>query len=189
MAESDDLGAPGGQLFVIDLVSGVRRVIASAGRVSPAAQIVSFAVSPDGKSVAYAIAAPEGRRWQFDSLWVKRLTGSAIEQVPVDVADELGQIRWVKGGLMVERINEDTAEWLFLTTDAEPTLVQEASPAGATPVSGTPVSASPVTSTPVIATPVFGTPVSVTPEGAPAGSATPIASPSPATPVPATPRG
>jgi hypothetical protein len=189
MAGSDDLDDPGGQLFEIDLVSGERRVIASAGRVGPAAQVVSFSVSPDGKSVAYAIATPEGRRWQFDSLWVKRLTGSAIERVPVDVAEGLGEIRWVKGGLMVERINADTTEWLFVTTDAEPRLVEKASPAGATPVSGTPVSASPVPGTPVVASPVVGTPVGATPEGTPLEPATPVASPVPASPVPATSRG
>jgi hypothetical protein len=92
------------------------RLIASAGRAAPVAQIVDFAVSPDGSSLAYTIATPDstGERLMFHSLWVRSLDGTATVPVPIPGNVAVTQLWWTAEGLVWRSqpagTNEEAAE-------------------------------------------------------------------------------
>lgn len=94
-------GSPGdGQLFVLDLATGRHRLVATPGQGGPSASIVSFALSPDGKAVAYVIATPDRGAWAFHSLWVRSLRDSRALRLPVADVLEVNAIWWTSRGLL-----------------------------------------------------------------------------------------
>jgi hypothetical protein len=95
-------GTTGGDLFTVQADGSDPRLIASAGRAAPVAQIVDFAVSPDGSSLAYTIATPDstGERLMFHSLWVRAMDGTATVPVPIPGNEVVTQLWWTAEGLV-----------------------------------------------------------------------------------------
>jgi dipeptidyl aminopeptidase/acylaminoacyl peptidase len=166
-------GTAGGDLFTVQSDGSEPRLIASAGRAAPVAQIVDFAVSPDGSSLAYTIATPDanGERLVFHSLWVRALDGNATVPVPIPGNEAVTQLWWTAEGLVwrsqpvrfgdatpdadqafaIERLDSQSTQHVLFTAtpEATPVASPEASPASpeATPepAQGTPdAGASPV---------------------------------------------
>ena len=79
-----------------------RRLVAPAGIAAPIAQITRFAVSSDGKSVAYAIDVPSGTTMVFDSLWIKDMESGTSVPVPVPRGITIRQMSWTANGLVLE---------------------------------------------------------------------------------------
>ena len=79
-----------------------RRLVAPAGIAAPVAQITRFAVSSDGKSVAYAIDVPSGTAMVFDSLWIKDMESGKSVPVPVPSGITIRQMSWTANGLVLE---------------------------------------------------------------------------------------
>lgn len=154
-AESGDIGGTaGGDLFTVQSDGSEPRLIASAGRAAPVAQIVDFAVSPDGTSLAYTIATPDstGDRLMFHSLWIRALEGTETVSVPIPANVAVTQLWWTDQGLVwrsqpagtneenaeaggafaIERLDPQNRQHVLFT--ANPTATPVASP-GATPES------------------------------------------------------
>lgn len=154
--ESSAIGdTAGGDLFSVQSDGSDPRLIASAGRAAPVAQIVDFAVSPDGGSLAYTIATPDatGERLVFHSLWVRALDGTATVPVPIPGDEAVTQLWWTAEGLVwrsqplafddatpaadpafaLERLDPQSKQQVLFT--ATPEATPAASPE-ATPVSG-----------------------------------------------------
>jgi len=94
-------GAPGdGQLFVLELATETHQLIATPGQGGPSASIVSIALSPDGKAVAYVIANPDRGRWAFHSLWMRSLDDSRALRLPVADVIEVNAVWWTAPGLL-----------------------------------------------------------------------------------------
>jgi hypothetical protein len=182
-------GEPGGQLYTLNLKTGITLLVATAGRGGPAALIVDFALSPDGKSIAYTIAIPNGDQWQFDSLWIRSLRSSNRVQVPVGGSAQVVQVWWADPGIVWMQQEHSDFVVILKAVEGEPELLLTIDPDGqatpeatpeATPVAGTP-GATPVVGSPG-ATPVAGTPgatpMAGTPSVATPDAATPAATPS-----------
>lgn len=90
----------GGELYLLDAKTRDVRLVDTGGRAGPAAGIIGFAPSPDGKTVAYLIGTPEGSSWMANSLWVRSLRGAGLYQVPIGNAEEIDGLWWTAAGLV-----------------------------------------------------------------------------------------
>ncbi|MDQ3657510.1 MAG: hypothetical protein M3457_20840 [Chloroflexota bacterium] len=163
---AEDSGA-GGQLYTINLKLGIKLLVATPGRGGPAAVIVDFALSPDGKAIAYTIAIPDGDRWQFHSLWVRSVQARAVYNVPAGNPERIERLWWAGSGIAWQQQAGGTLEIVAQMAGENPVTVFTADPggeglAGATPVAATPAAATPM-ATPISATPVQATPAGATP--------------------------
>jgi hypothetical protein len=153
--------AAGGDLYRVYRDGRERRLIASAGRAAPVAQITAFAVAPDGSAVAYAISIPDpsGTELRFHSLWVQALAGGQVYQVPTAADQTVSAIWWASGGLLWRETAQPTeADGDFTIERLDPTgtvtVLFAYSPEVATPAASPAASpaATPVASTPDAAT-------------------------------------
>lgn len=149
----DDTDAVGGQLYSLDLETMEQRIVATAGRGGPAATIVDFSVSPDGKAVAYTIVLPDGGNLRFNSLWVRSLRDQRAIEMPVGNVIEVNALWWVDKGLLWgqavsagDRIKES---FIRLSPGGDPTAVLTIDVGTQTSTSSGTPAASPVPATPV----------------------------------------
>lgn len=142
----------GQDLFAVSPSGEERRLVASGGRVAPIGGVERFVVSPDGRSVAYAIYVPGRDEPEFNSLWIESLENETRYQVPVSSGDTVTSLRWTASGLVWETtVDQENGT----STAGEPVLYllgpdlipQRVESAGATPESATP-GASPVPASP-----------------------------------------
>jgi len=157
LAERGGVNAQGGQLYTINLRAGIKLLLATPGRGGPAAEIVDFSVTPDGRAVAYAIAIPDGDRWQFHSLWIRSISSPGAFNVPVGNVERIDNLWWALSGLVWQQQTGDATVVVAQAAGSEPqpilTLVPGATPEAATPISATPMVATPAGATPAPATP------------------------------------
>lgn len=90
----------GGELYSMTVKTREQRLIDTGGRAGPAAGIVAFAPSPDGKTIAYVIGVREVSGWVANSLWVRSLRGGATMPVPIGNADQIDGLWWTTAGLV-----------------------------------------------------------------------------------------
>ncbi|MGI8405607.1 MAG: hypothetical protein ACR2OE_12750 [Thermomicrobiales bacterium] len=105
-------GAPvEAQLFELLLIGKGPVVIATAGRAGPSAAISAFAISPDGKSVAYTIVRPNGNGWTFHSMWVRSIREGTIYPVPVlSSAFGVSDLKWSRAGIVWKQDGRDVQD-------------------------------------------------------------------------------
>ncbi len=108
-------GASGGvgtgrDLFSISAGGEDLTLIASAGRIAPAAQVIGVVPSPDGRAVAYTIWIPGGEGLAFHSLWVQPLAGGPGYQVPVPAGQTVTDAWWTNRGLVWRTVEDGSAE-------------------------------------------------------------------------------
>jgi len=169
---AEESGSFGGQLYTVNLSLGVRLLVATPGRGGPAAEIVEFAVSPDGEVVAYTIAIPVDDEWQFHSLWVRSITSAGLYNVPMDNVERVDEVWWSGSGIVWRQQSGEYIDIVTVAPPAAPEILVTLAPGAA----GTPV-ASPI-ATPISATPAHAaTPGAATPEP-PAGATPAAATPS-----------
>lgn len=177
LAEGTGTDARGGELYTINLRLGIRLLVAAPGRGGPAAEIVQFALSPDGQAVAYVISIPDGDRWLFHSLWVRSVQSQGRYDVPVGNTEHVQRVWWAGPGIVWQQRTGDTVTIVAHAPGSVPASVFTLEPgADATPAV-TPAAATP-RATPVVATPLAATPVSAIPAPATPGTtliaATPV---------------
>ena len=97
---SSDGEVMNGQLYVYRFDEDVPKLIATSGQGGPAGTISFAAVSPDGHSVAYAVAVRDGNNWRLHSLWVKPLKGGTAVQIPLDSNASITLLQWSAEGLV-----------------------------------------------------------------------------------------
>ncbi len=149
----DDADTVGGQLYSLDLETMEQRIVATAGRGGPAATIIDFSVSPDGKAVAYTIVLPDGGNLRFNSLWVRSLRDQRALEMPVGNVIEVNALWWVDEGLLwgqaVSTSDGVMESFIHLSPGGDPTAVLTIAVGSQAAASvGTP-SASPVPATPI----------------------------------------
>lgn len=107
-------GAPAGvgagrDLFSISPGGQDLTLIASAGRLAPAARVIGVVPSPDGRAVAYTIWVPAGENSAFHSLWVQPLAGGPGYQVPVPTGQTVTDAWWTNRGLVWRTVEDSSA--------------------------------------------------------------------------------
>lgn len=157
--------AQGGQLYTINLKLGIKLLVATPGRGGPAAEIVDFALSPDGRAVAYTIAMPVDEGWRFHSLWVRSFQAPGVYNVPVGNVERVDQLWWAGSGIAWLQRSGDLVEVVAKAAGLSPATVLTLEPGAEGTPGATPVVATPVAATPVAATPDQGTPALATPTG------------------------
>lgn len=165
LAADAGAGVAGGQLYTINLKLDIKLLVATPGRGGPAAQIVDFALAPDGKAIAYTIAIPDGEQWQFHSLWVRSVQARAVYNVPAGNPGSVERLWWVGSGIAWQQQAGGTLEIVAQMAGEKPVTLFTAGPGGDDLAGATPVAATPAASTPA-ATPISATPVQATPDGA-----------------------
>jgi len=169
---------PGGNLYRLDLQNRQRQVVATPGRGGPTAQIVDFAVAPDGSAVSYVIASPSDEIWTYHSLWIRSLSSALHLQVNTPVESNVTGMWWAGPGFVWRTTVDDRPILFYADQRTKRTEIWDSAAIDtATPVAASPVAmlpASPVAEP----LPVFGTPESVA--ASPVSS--PVASPG-ATPI------
>jgi len=165
LAGDTGAGEAGGQLYTINIKLGIKLLVATPGRGGPAAQIVDFALSPDGRAIAYTIAIPDGEQWQFHSLWVRSVQARAVYGVPAGNPERIERLWWAGSGIAWQQQAGGTLQIVAQMAGESPVTVFTAGPAGESPIGATPDAATPVASTPA-ATPISATPVQATPDRA-----------------------
>ncbi len=156
-----------GQLYTLNLNTGIKLLVATPGRGGPAASIVDFVVAPDGKSIAYTIAIPIDDQWMFDSLWIRSFKSTNLYNVPVGTPDGVDQVWWTDSGIAWEQQTGALREIVLKPFEGDPQLLRTIEPGGpatpeATPIVGTP-DVAPPEATPDLGTPGTGTPALATP--------------------------
>ncbi|MGI8483665.1 MAG: hypothetical protein ACR2OU_05330 [Thermomicrobiales bacterium] len=148
-------GAPiEAQLFELSLVGKGPIVIATAGRAGPSAAISAFAISPDGKSVAYTVIRPNGTGWTFHSLWIRSIREGTIYSLPVAAsATAVSDLRWSSAGLVWKQEGTDAqgrgvADVMLDSHDGTITVLATTHLPVATPSPGTSPAASPLPASP-----------------------------------------
>ncbi len=99
--------ATGGDVFSIAPSGADRRVVASAGRAAPVAEVVRFAPSPDGRSIAYTVFVPRGDALAFHSLWLRPLGGSQTIPLAVPNGESVTDLWWSATGLIFRTVPSD----------------------------------------------------------------------------------
>jgi len=165
LAEDTGAGEAGGQLYTINIKLGIKLLVATPGRGGPAAQIVDFALSPDGRAIAYTIAIPDGEQWQFHSLWVRSVQARAVYNVPAGSPERIERLWWAGSGIAWQQQAGGTLQIVAQMAGESPVTVFTADPGGDGLTGATPVVATPAASTPA-ATPISATPVQATPDRA-----------------------
>lgn len=90
----------GGDLFEISSGGGAPTLIATASRVSPVSTITDFAISPDGKGVAFVVTVPRDDGGFADSLWLNPIGGSEFQALPVPKDERVSGLWWTSDGLV-----------------------------------------------------------------------------------------
>jgi hypothetical protein len=186
LAQNASVTNPGGNLYRLDLERRQRQVVATPGRGGPAAQIVDFAVAPDGSAVSYVIANPVDDTWAYHSLWIRSLRSALHFQVDTPTRSNVTGMWWVGPGF-VWRATVDARPVLYYTDQrTDPVVVwDQATSEMATPVAASPVPLLPGSPVPLVPTSPVAQPDrgSATPQAVPATpSASPASTPG-ATPI------
>lgn len=159
-----------GNLSMVTLSTLEPKVLATSGRAGPSARIGTFAISPDGKAIAYSLETPSGDGWIFHSLWVRSIRdGSSLEISSANGAVVSAPV-WTSEGLVWEQSQPDgtRSELVLAREDGTSVVIANREDTGWV-VAGTP-EASPQASPPV-ASPVASPAVaSATPGASPAAS-------------------
>jgi len=103
----------GGDLFEIRAAGGVPSLVAGASRVGPVSTITNFAISPDGKGVAYVVTIPDDSGNPVDSLWLQPIGGGETLRLPVGRSERVTGIWWTSDGLV----------WSAASASGEPQLI------------------------------------------------------------------
>ncbi|MGC4106449.1 MAG: hypothetical protein QM753_08860 [Thermomicrobiales bacterium] len=114
-----------GNLFEISLTNLEPRVLATAGRAGPSARVGTFAVSSDGKSIAYTLETPDGDGWSFHSLWVRSIKTGSSQEVSSANGATVSQVTWTSSGLLWRQAEADgsRAELMLARTDGLTTTI------------------------------------------------------------------
>lgn len=96
----DDGLVMNGQLYVYRFGDEVPMLIATSGQGGPAATITHAVVSPDGRSVAYAIMVRDLDEWHLHSLWVRPLRGGPAISMPLTNNSPITALYWSSEGLV-----------------------------------------------------------------------------------------
>ena len=147
--------ASGGDLWRVDADGSDLRLVASAGRAAPVAEVRHIAPSPDGRAVAYTVTVPEEAGPRFHSLWVRELATGRAVPLAMTTGRAVTDLWWTAAGLVFRTVPGEIdagyagGPFALVRAGAEPDLVQihaveptgPATPTGAaTPVGvGTPV--------------------------------------------------
>jgi hypothetical protein len=102
--------ATGGDVFSIAPSGADRRVVASAGRAAPVAEVVRFAPSPDGRSAAYTVFVPRAEGLVFHSLWVRPLGGGQSIPLAVPNGETVTDLWWSAAGLVFRTVPSERLE-------------------------------------------------------------------------------
>ena len=160
--------AAGGNLFAVGADGRDLRVVASAGRVAPVAEVVHFAPSPDGRALAYTVSVPGPDGPTFHSLWLRPLAGGQAVPLATPPDQAVTDVWWSAAGLLFRTVPATAGE----TGDTGGDFALYRAVAGGPPeplfasAAATPV-ASPPAGTPA------GTPAASTPAAAPGAPGAP----------------
>ncbi|MGB3329164.1 MAG: hypothetical protein WBA46_09440, partial [Thermomicrobiales bacterium] len=99
-----------GNLYEVPLSTLEPRVLATPGRAGPSARVGTFAISPDGKSIAYTLETPNGSDWTFHSLWVRSVRGGSALEVSSANGSTVSTPVWTSEGLVWEQSPADGAQ-------------------------------------------------------------------------------
>jgi dipeptidyl aminopeptidase/acylaminoacyl peptidase len=179
----------GGDLFEIPAGGGAPKLVATASRVGPVSAITDFAISPDGRGVAYVVTVPRDDGGFTDSLWLQPTDGGEVVALPVPADERVTGLWWTADGFawLTRPAGETDRDEITLSRVASGTKTEIIYQGPATGTSeatpepgdeGTPVAES---SPEPLDTPEPDQPPE-TPIASPVAS--PIASPSAGTPVP-----
>lgn len=151
----------GGDVFAISVTGGTPRLIGSAAATTQGGSVGAFAVSADGRAIAYAVEAPSDAGVEYLGLVVRQIDGEASAEVTGTAGAQITGVTWTAAG----------PAWVAwpLGPDQEPITVARAGSDGAVSVIFQVAPPAPP-ATPV-ASPV-GSPVAsprATPEAAPEG--------------------
>jgi dipeptidyl aminopeptidase/acylaminoacyl peptidase len=148
--------ALGGDLFAVSVAGGAPRLVAGAARVAPVSAITDFAVSPDGRAVAYVITSPGETGIAEQTLWLQPIDGWDVRQLPVPSGETVDALGWTNDGLLWSTVPVPAAG----TPPARTLMTVYHARAGETPSvvyhGGEPVAATPVASP--VASPVGSPP-------------------------------
>lgn len=133
----DDGAVMNGQLYVYKFGEPVPKLVATSAQGGPTATISDAVVSPDGRSVAYAIMVRDLDEWHLHSLWVKPIAGGPAISIPITNSTPITGLVWSAEGLVWQQ--EDGNQYVVDGSLAprplgeEPVATPVASP-GASPV-------------------------------------------------------
>jgi hypothetical protein len=111
--------AVGGDLFLIDAMSGEQQLLVPAGQFAPVAGAVDIAVSPGGDKVALTVFVPGAERPQFAGVWIVGLVSEEMTHVPVDVGDSVTDLWWLGDNLLLRAIENPRSKLPGLYTGLE----------------------------------------------------------------------
>jgi len=135
-----------GTLSLLPLDTLRPRALATSGRAGPSARVGTFSISPDGKSVAYALETPADDGWSFHSLWVRSLRDGSSQEISSANGEVVDQPAWTSQGVLWTQENPDGtgAQMQFAGRDGVSVVI--ATWRGHTWESSTPPVASPIAS-------------------------------------------
>lgn len=96
----------GGDMFVVNALTGERQLLLSSGEIAPVAGVVDLAVSPDGEVVALTTFVPGDERPEFAGLWTVDLSTGDRLRVPVNRGQSVTDIWWLGENLLYRAVAE-----------------------------------------------------------------------------------
>lgn len=105
VGENRDGDLMNGQLFIYEFGEASPTLIATSGQGGPAGTITHTAVSPDGRSVAYAVMVRDQETWHLHSLWVKAIDGGSSHAIPTTSNVPISDLRWTAEGLVWQQVD------------------------------------------------------------------------------------
>jgi dipeptidyl aminopeptidase/acylaminoacyl peptidase len=119
---------PGGDLFLVDTVTGKPDLLQPAGNFAPVAAIRNLALSTDGEAVAFTVFVPGTDRPRFDGLWILDLESRRVTQIDTDPDDVVTDLWWASGNLIYRTIAATRVSSSARFTGAEPFALYQIEP-------------------------------------------------------------
>jgi hypothetical protein len=96
----------GGDLFLIDILSGERELLISAGQFAPVAGVVDIAISPGGDRLAFTAYVPGNPYPEFSGLWMIDLEKRSGIEIELDDGGTVTDLWWLGEDLLFRAIDE-----------------------------------------------------------------------------------
>jgi hypothetical protein len=109
----------GGDVFVVDALTGEQQLLLSSGEIAPVAGAVDLAVSPDGEIAALTAFIPGDEYPAFAGLWTIDLLTGDLERVPVEGGHSVTDIWWLGDNLLYRVIDEPRSKLPGIYTGLE----------------------------------------------------------------------
>jgi hypothetical protein len=119
----------GGDVFLVDAMTGEQRLLLSAGQFAPVAGVVDFTVAPTGDKMVFTVFTPGDPVPGFDGLYLLDFRSGELDDIAVERGHIVTDVWWLGDSVLYRAIDEARTSLPGAYTGQEQFWLVEYSPA------------------------------------------------------------